>query len=313
MAEKQLKKVLVTGSSGFLGSHIADVLDDLGYQVILFDKSPSLYKRKSHTEILGDILNTDDFNRAMEGCSFIYHFAAQADIDSTSNDPSQTIQTNIIGTQIMLEAARRHKVDRVLFASTIYVYSELGSFYRVTKQACEKLIEEYQREYGLNYTILRYGSLYGPRANAFNSISNMLSQALQESKIVRRGDGEEIREYIHVKDAARLSVQVLKEKYENKHLIITGTQKLRINNLLMLIKEIFQGSIEIEYEDDEELHHYEITPYAYRPRVANKIVPQTHLDLGQGLLDLIYDLEEQFQNDKIPMKVSLRKRKRENS
>ena len=141
----------------------------------------------------------------------------------------------------------------------------------------------------------------------------MLSQALQESKIVRRGDGEEIREYIHVKDAARLSVQVLKEKYENKHLIITGTQKLRINNLLMLIKEIFQGSIEIEYEDDEELHHYEITPYAYRPRVANKIVPQTHLDLGQGLLDLIYDLEEQFQNDKIPMKVSLRKRKRENS
>jgi UDP-glucose 4-epimerase len=83
-----------------------------------------------------------------------------------------------------------------MFASTIYVYSELGSFYRVSKQACEKIVEEYQKEFDLDYTILRYGSLYGPRANEFNFISNALVQALKNKKIVRRGDGKEVRECI---------------------------------------------------------------------------------------------------------------------
>ena len=69
-----------------------------------------------------------------------------------------------------------------MFASTIYVYSDLGSFYRVSKQACEKIIEEYQREFNISYTILRYGSLYGPRSNKTNGIYNMLFQALKNKK-----------------------------------------------------------------------------------------------------------------------------------
>ena len=313
MNDKIKQKVLVTGSSGFLGSHIVDALYDRGYEIILFDKHPSPYKQKGYKEILGDILNTEDINKAIKGCQFVYHFAGQADIDSSSSSPTQTIQTNIMGTQNVLEASRQHNVNRVLFASTVYVYSELGSFYRVSKQACEKMIEEYQKEFGLPYTILRYGSLYGPRANEFNSISNMLVQALRDKMIVRRGDGEEIREYIHVKDAAQLSTQLLKEEYANKNLVITGTQKLRIKDLLQMIKEIFQGTIKIKYTNEKELHHYEITPYAYRPQVSSKIMPQKHYDLGQGLLDLIYDLEEQLENNRIPLKISLRKRKRDNS
>ena len=80
-----------------------------------------------------------------------------------------------------------------------------------------------------------------------------------------------------------------------------------------MIREIFQGSVEIEYLDKKELHHYQITPYAYRSQVAMKIVPKTHHDLGQGLMDLIYDLEEQMEKDKTQIKISLRERKRENS
>ena len=217
MSKNNMEKVLVTGSSGFIGSHVADALEKQGYNVVLFDAVLSKYRSKNQEEFIGDILTLDDIDKAMEGCDIVYHFAAQADIDSSSIGPTQTIQTNIIGTQNVLEVAKQKKVKRLLFASTIYVYSELGSFYKVSKQACEKMIEEYQKEYGLNYTILRYGSLYGPRANEFNSISNMLTQALQDKKIVRRGDGEEIREYIYVKDAAQLSVQALNEEYANKH------------------------------------------------------------------------------------------------
>ncbi len=304
------KKVLVTGSSGFIGSHVADALEENGYQVILFDAVNSKYKIETQEEFIGDILNLDHISTAMEGCDAVYHFAAQADIGASSNMPIRTITANIIGTQNVLEAARKHKVNRFLFASTIYVYSELGSFYRVSKQACEKIIEEYQREFDLDYTILRFGSLYGPRSNEFNGIRNFLTQALINKKVVRRGDGEEIREYIHVKDAARLSIDSLNEKYKNKHLIISGNQQIKVKDLLVMIKEIFRGEIEIEFGHEEELHHYEITPYNYKPQVAKKITPDTYYDLGQGLMDQIYDLEMNLENENKSKKVSLRKRKK---
>jgi len=303
-------KILVTGSSGFIGSHVADVLEKEGYNLKLFDASPSKYKTKNQEEFIGDILKVDDVIAAMQGCDAVYHFAAQADIGASSDIPTRTITANIIGTQNVLEAARKHKVNRFLFASTIYVYSELGSFYRVSKQSCEKIIEEYQREFDIDYTILRYGSLYGPRANEFNVIRDYLTQALNNKKIVRRGDGKEVREYIHVEDAARLSVDALDEKYKNQHLIITGNQQIKVKELLIMIKEIFRGEIKIEFGREEDLHHYEITPYNYKPQVAKKITPEMHYDLGQGLMDQIYDLEKGLNKENESKKVSLRKRKK---
>ena len=242
------EKILITGSSGFIGSHVADALEENGYQDILFDAIHSKYKTETQEEIIGDILKSDDIEAAMKGCDAVYHFAAQADIGTSSNIPIKTITANIIGTQNVLEAARIHNVIRFLFASTIYVYSELGSFYRVSKQACEKIIEEYQIQFDLDYTILRYGSLYGPRANKFNGIRVFLTQALKNQKIVRRGDGEEIREYIHVEDATRLSVDALDEKYKNKHLIITGNQQIKVKDLL---KMIFSNFIRTKYQKSD--------------------------------------------------------------
>jgi len=284
------KKVLVTGSSGFIGSHVVDALEEQGYKVVLFDAVPSKYIHNNCEEFTGDILKPSVIQKAMEGCDIVYHFAAQADIATSNDKPVQTIKTNVIGTQNVLESARKHKVKRFIFASTIYVYSELGSFYRISKQASEKIIEEYQREFALDYTILRYGSLYGPRANEFNFISNALLQALKNKKIVRPGNGDEVREYIHVKDAARLSVDALDDKFRNKHLIISGNQQIKVKELLFMIKEIFGGDIEIEFSPEKELYHYEITPYNYKPQVAKRIIPDTYYDLGQGLMDHIYDL-----------------------
>ena len=303
-------KVLVTGGSGFIGSHVADTLEEEGYQVVLFDTVPSEYKSQSQEEFIGDILIPGEIEKAMEGCDLVYHFAAQADIGASSDIPTRTIMANIIGTQNVLEVARKHEVKRFMFASTIYVYSELGSFYRVSKQSCEKIIEEYQREFDLDYTILRYGSLYGSRANEFNFIANSILQALKNKKIVRRGDGEEIREYIHVKDAARLSLDAIDDKFRNKHLIITGHQQIKVKDLLIMIKEIFGGEIEIEFGQEEELHHYEITPYNYKPQIAQKITSDTFYDLGQGLLDLIYDIELEMNKKNGGNKIGLRKRKK---
>ena len=144
------KKILVTGSSGFIGSHIADALEEKGYGVVLFDKYSSNYKSKAQLEFIGDISNPKEIEKAIKGCDAIFHFAGQADIGASSKNPLVTINSNIMGTVNILELAVKYKIKRFLFASTIYVYSDLGSFYRVSKQACEKIIEEYGREYNLD-------------------------------------------------------------------------------------------------------------------------------------------------------------------
>ena len=304
----QPKKILITGSSGFMGSHVADSLLKNNIEIRLFDKSTSKYNNTKVEEKIGSILNRGDVDEAVDGCDCIYHFAAQADIELSSRKPSDTIYANIIGTQNLLEASRKFGVKRFVFASTIYVYSELGSFYRVSKQACEKIIEEYEKEFNIDYTILRFGSLYGPRANEFNGIRNFLTQAIRDKKIIRRGDGEEIREYIHAEDAAILAVNALEDSYRNKHLIITGNEQIRVKDLLFMIKEIFKGSIDITFGHEKELHHYQITPYSYKPELAKKLTPKTYYDLGQGLLDQLYDLEIEHKTDLLSNRISLRKR-----
>jgi UDP-glucose 4-epimerase len=302
----QNKKILITGSSGFIGSHVADALTKKGHDVILFDSEESKYKKENQKEVVGSLLSIQDVSKAIKGCDVVYHFAAQADIETSRNDPLKTIETNIIGTHNILDAAKKAKIKRFIFASTIYVYSDLGSFYRVSKQACEKIIEEYQKEFNLNFTILRFGSLYGPRANNFNGIKSFLMQALKNKKIVRKGNGNEVREYIHVKDAAKLSIKALKQNYKNKHLIISGNQQIKVKDLLLMIKEIFNSKIQIEFGKEEELYHYDITPYNYKPQIAKKITSNTFYDIGQGLIDQIYDIDKEI-NKKNDIKINLRK------
>ena len=305
------KKILVTGSSGFIGSHVVEFLHNLGHEVVLFDKYPSPYKAEGQDEIIGDILNLKDVEKAVDGCSAIYHYAAQADIEFSSKNPKRTLNHNILGTQNLLHVALNQNVQRFMFASTIYVYSELGSFYRVSKQACEKIVEEYYREFGLPYTVLRYGSLYGPRSNKTNGIYNLIYQALKNKKIIRNGDGQEIREYIYVKEAAELSVKALKDEFINKSLIITGNQQYKVKDLLSMINEILRNQIKIEYREKNQLHHYEITPYSYKPQIARKITSKNSYDFGQGLMELIYLIDNELNGSK--EKISLNSHKNEDN
>lgn len=302
-------KVLVTGSSGFLGSHIVDHLHSLGFDVIGLDLQKAGYKQALSKFHCCNILDYNSVNKALKGCDYVYHLAGVADIGESVEDPEKTIKGNILGTQNILKASVDQKVKRIIFASTIYVYSDLGGFYRATKQACEKIIEEYQKSFGLDYTILRYGSLYGIRANSFNSIRNMLEEAIEKGQILRRGDGEEIREYINIKDAAKLSVNALDKSFENRHLIVTGNQTMKIKELLTMIKEVFDNKIKIKYEPGNELHHYQITPFSFRAEVAERLTPDTYIDIGQGIIEVLNEISEnKFNNSNNPI-ISLRDRK----
>jgi len=285
-------RAVVFGGAGFVGSHVADALAASGHEVIVYDLKPSPYLRPGQRMIVGDILDAAKVAEAVRGAQVLYNFAGVSDIDEARHLPVETVQANILGTVTLLEAAREAEARRFVLASTIYVYSHAGGFYRASKQACESYVEEYQREYGLPYTILRYGTLYGLRADMRNSVHRFLCQAITDRKIVYYGDGDEMREYIHAEDAARCSVEILDPAFENQHVILTGQQPMRVRDLMTMIREILGDRVEVEYRQalPREEGHYKVTPYSFQPKVGRKLVSSYYVDMGQGLLSCLEEV-----------------------
>ncbi len=283
-------KAIVFGGSGFLGSHTADELTASGYEVTIFDNQPSKYINENQNMVIGDILDVDAVFKAIEGCDYIYNFAGIADLDDATTKPIATVELNIMGNINIMEAARAANIKRYIYASSIYVYSEKGGFYRCSKQASEAYIEEYKRRFGLEYVILRYGTLYGPRADERNSVYRYIKQAINEHRIVINGSGDEIREYVQVRDAARLSVQILADKYKNKNIIITGHHPMRFSDMLNMIGEILGNNVDIQFLNQRDKAHYSITPYSYTPKIGHKLVSNLYTDMGQGLLECIDEI-----------------------
>lgn len=293
-------QVIVFGGSGFLGSHVADALSDAGYRVRIFDRQPSSFLRSDQEMVVGDLLDQAVVRQAADGCDYVYNFAGIADIDDAKDRPYDTANANIIGNINALEAARIAGASRFVFASTVYVYSEAGSFYRASKQASERFVEAYQERYGLDYSVLRYGSLYGRRADRRNGIYRLLKQALEQRAITYQGSDDAMREYIHVRDAARLSVQILDEEYANRHLILTGQERMSVKNLLRMVSEMIPGGVEMSFAGKMDGGHYVMTPYAFHPKVGHKLVANDYVDLGQGLLDCLAEMHEQRTRDAHP-------------
>ncbi|MEA2494998.1 MAG: UDP-glucose 4-epimerase [Thermoleophilaceae bacterium] len=288
-------RAIVLGGSGFVGSHVADALVDAGHEVSVFDLAPSRWLAPEQQYIAGDVTDADAVAAAIDGHDVVYNFAGLADIDECRERPLDTVRVNVAGNVNALEGARRAGVKRYVFASTIYVASESGSFYRVSKQACESYIEEYEREHGVPYTILRFGTLYGRRASDTNSVHRYLKQALLDRSIVAEASGEELREYIHVEDAARLSVEVLADEFAHQQVVLTGHHALRFRDLLNLIQEIVGPDVSIELKapsEDSGSAHYSITPYHFRPQLPRKLIGTQYTDLGQGLIDCLRELHD---------------------
>lgn len=292
-------RALVLGGAGFVGSHVADALSDAGHEVTVFDATESPWLRPDQRMVLGDITDLASVAGAVAGQEVVYNFAGLADIDESRTRPLDTVRINVAGNANVLEAVRESDIRRYVFASSIYVASEAGSFYRVSKQACELYIEEYRREYGTPpYTILRYGTLYGRRAGETNSVHRYLRDALRDRRITAQGTGEELREYIHVEDAARLSVEVLTDEFVDEQVVLTGHHPMRFHDLLALIREIVGPDVELDLRQPPpgaELPssaHYAITPYTFRPRVARKLVSNYYTDMGQGLVDCLHEIND---------------------
>lgn len=295
MSRSKKKIVTVLGGAGFLGSHVCDALSTAGYQVRVFDLRPSPYLKPNQEMYEGDLMDRSSIIRAAKGAEAIFNFAGIADIDEAYNRPFDTCRLNVLGNLNALEAAYEAGAKRFVFASSVYVYSNSGSFYRASKQASEAFIEAYQERYQLEYTILRYGSLYGPRADQRNGLYRLIHQALTQQKISYGGTGDELREYIHVYDAAKASVSILRPEFANQHVILTGSEKMTVHQMMEMIKEMISPvqKIQLQFNSSPVAGHYTITPYTFHPKMGNKLLVNPHVDLGQGILELIHELYEQ--------------------
>lgn len=250
--------VLVTGGSGFIGSHVVDKLRDRGVQVRVFDMVMPTFR----TDIEfyhGSLLDLEALRMAMSGIDAVFHLAAVADVKDVYENPHYAESINVRGTMNVLEAARGARVKRVIYGSTTWVYSEVSEqhvdeqtplpapshLYTATKIASEYYCQCYSKLYHLQVTILRYGIPYGPRARDGAVIPIFVAKALRGEPLTIAGDGSQFRKFVYVEDLAEGNVLALKSVAKDKIYNLDGTEKVTIKQIAETIQGLI-GNVQIQ-------------------------------------------------------------------
>ena len=244
---------LVTGGSGFIGSHVVDRLKARGVDVRVYDMIYPRY-RKDIEFYQGSILDMEAVGMAMADVDAVFHLAAVADVKDVYEEPHYSESINV------LEAARRAKVKRVVYGSTTWVYSNVpdpvvteatllaapSHLYTATKVAGEYYCQSYSQLYGMEVAILRYGIPYGPRARDAAVIPIFVRKALNGEPLTLAGDGSQFRKFVYVEDLAEGNALALKSIAKNKIYNLDGTERVTIRQIAETIRKIL-GDVRIEY------------------------------------------------------------------
>lgn len=308
-------RVLVTGGSGFIGANLVEELQRRGFQVRVFDMVyPSGLKDVEFYH--GSLLDPMALRFAMNGCRYVMHLAAMADVNDVAADPLYAEEINARGTAHVLDAARRAGARRVVYASTIWVYSDVkeefiteetpipppAHLYTATKLAGEHYCRAFQQLYGLPYTILRYGIPYGPRARGATVISKFVGLALEGKPISIAGDGKQFRRFVHVQDLARGNALALKPAGENQTYNLEGTESVSIKQLAEWVREYANPSIQVV--------HTEARPGDFRGVQIS--AEKAHKQLGwrpeipfrDGLRQVVEEKKKELAHERVPDLVS---------
>jgi UDP-glucose 4-epimerase len=250
-------RVLLTGGAGFIGSHVADRLVDGGIVPRIFDLRPSPYHGGEVESIAGDLLDLDALAEAMAGCDAVAHLAAMADVDEVARCPERAESVNARGTFNVLEAARRAGVRRVVYASTIWVYPPAAQefdedsglthpahLYTATKLAGEMYCRSFAELSDLEFTILRFGIPYGPRARKEAVVPIFVDKALNGEPLTIAGDGSQSRRFVYVEDLADGVVRALQPIAANRVYNLVGEEEMTIRQLAELVRDEV-GDVEV--------------------------------------------------------------------
>jgi UDP-glucose 4-epimerase len=250
-------RVLVTGGSGFIGSHVVDRLLASGVRPRIYDLRPSPWHDDVEV-IVGDLGELDRLSDAMRGCSAVIHLAASADVNEVLADPVEAERRNARGTLQVLEAARRTGVPRIAYASTIWAYSDTPAechdeslplhppahLYTATKLAGELYCHSYGELYGVEHTILRFGIPYGPRARPAAVVPAFTARALAGEPLTIAGDGLQSRRFVSVEDLADGVVRALAPVAANRTYNLVGSEDTTVKEIALAVRDAV-GEVEI--------------------------------------------------------------------
>ncbi|PWA12711.1 UDP-glucose 4-epimerase [Pueribacillus theae] len=260
-------KAIVTGGAGFIGSHLVEELINNGAEVHVLDNltSGDLHNIHSSTVVHIEDIRSEKAKEIIlrEKPDALFHLAAQADVERSIRNPRDDADVNINGTINVLQAGHEASVKKVIFSSTSAVYGSLQkeliseddlaipiSYYGLSKLTAEAYIRLFSQLYGISYTILRYGNVYGPRQLAKGEggvIAVFLDKIKNKSPLIIYGDGEQTRDFVYVKDVVQANLFAI-NRGNQKTIHISTAQSTSINHLLKMLKQIHRSEIDTVFK-----------------------------------------------------------------
>ncbi len=263
---KKKKKVIVTGGAGFIGSHIVDLLIKKGYEVVIIDNLTTGYKdninpkAKFYKIDITSPLLKKVFKK--EKTNFVIHLAAHINLRDSINKPIMDADNNIIGSINLLECCKQFKTKKIVYASSVAVYSDQKlpykeeqqilptSPYGISKYTVELYLHAYNQLYGLDYVSLRYGNTYGPKQNPKGEagvIAIFIDNALKNKTLFINGDGKQTRDFTYVEDVATATLLAL-EKSTNKRIFNVGSNnETSVNQIYKSLKRLLNINMNVKY------------------------------------------------------------------
>ncbi|WP_300608446.1 NAD-dependent epimerase/dehydratase family protein [Methanohalophilus sp.] len=246
--ENRVKKILVTGGAGFIGSHIVDRLMETVNEVIVFDNFSSgnmefieHHVGKSKFKLIkGDLLNTEDINKACESVDLVYHVAANPDVKLGAVDTRVHFDQNITATYNLLEAMRKNNVSNIAFTSTSTVYGEAEiiptpedygplvpiSLYGASKLACEALIMSYSHTFDMKSWIFRFANIVGDRSTHGIIVDFIKKLRDDPEQLEILGDGKQSKSYLHVEECVKAIMFAVDKSNEAVNIFNVGSEDI---------------------------------------------------------------------------------------
>ncbi len=268
---ENIKKILITGGAGFIGSHIADRFDEEGYEIIIVDnlvggKEDNIKHLKNYKFYNVDIRNRRELEKVFsenKNILYVFHEAAQVSVSVSINDVYYDADENIIGLINVLDMCRKYEVKKILFAGTAAAYgipessvskenSKISPIapYGLSKVFGEHYIRMYNSLFGLNYVIFRYSNVYGPRQSAHGEagvVSIFNDKIRADEEVFIDGDGEQTRDFIYVKDVANANYLAAVENSVNITMNVSTNEKTSINELFNTMKKYLGYKKDVNY------------------------------------------------------------------
>jgi UDP-glucose 4-epimerase len=257
-----MAKVVVTGGSGFIGSHVVDVMIEAGHEVTVIDHGVRPHRPDVRFEDV-DLMDLSSVLTSTRGAEHIFHLAAVSNVNYALKYPVYTATLNVVGTANILEAARHNGARRFYLASTVWVYNGApgadavdestpfyldgaGHIYTSTKMASEMVCHNYGQLYGVPFTVLRYGIPYGPRMREELLIPVFIKKALAGEPLTVSGRGDQYRKFIFVRDMAEGHVLAMNEVAANQTYNLEGVRKVTVLEVAEGIRRILGNGVRIE-------------------------------------------------------------------